>query len=139
MGRFDNAREDRVDTGELGFRGRFDTGSVGHDWVVAYSYFQLEKGNAYIAEFGDGRFDTNLYNPRYIDLPAFLGGSGTGTFAGNDIDDPSLNGRTKFNSFALGDTLSLFNEQLLLTLDLRHQTIKIDEYAYNTRGRTGYD
>ena len=34
--RFDNAREDRVDTGELGLRGEFSTGSVGHEWVMSY-------------------------------------------------------------------------------------------------------
>lgn len=139
MGRFDNAREDRVNTGELGFKGSFDTWSVGHDWVVAYSYFQLEKDNAYIGEFSDaGRFDTNLYNPVYIEQPGFVG-SANGTFSGNNLDDPSLNGRTKFNSFAIGDTVSLFNEQLLLTIGLRHQTIKIDEYAYDTSVRTGYE
>jgi iron complex outermembrane receptor protein len=137
MGRFDNTREDRVDTGEFGFSGNFNTGSVGHDWVVAYSYFQLEKKNAYIGEFGDGEFATNLYNPRYIEQPAFI--FGNGTFSGNDLDSPSLNGRTKFNSFAIGDTLSFFNEQILLTLGARHQSIKVEDYAYNTSERTFYE
>lgn len=137
MGRFDNTREDRVDTGEFGFSGNFNTGSVGHDWVIAYSYFQLEKKNAYIGEFGDGEFATNLYNPRYIEQPAFI--FGNGTFSGNDLASPSLNGRTKFNSFAIGDTLSFFNEQILLTLGARHQAIKVEDYAYNTSERTFYE
>ncbi|AFI84563.1 TonB-dependent siderophore receptor [Methylophaga nitratireducenticrescens] len=137
MGRFDNTREDRVDTGEFGFSGNFNTGSIGHDWVVAYSYFQLEKKNAYIGEFGDGEFATNLYNPQYIDQPAFL--FGNGTFSGNELDSPSLNARTKFNSFAIGDTLSFFNDQILLTLGARHQSIKVEDYAYNTSERTFYE
>ena len=136
MGRFDNTREDRVDTGELGFRGNFNTGSIGHDWVIAYSYFQLEKKNAYIGEFGAGRFTSNIYNPTYIEQPGFVG---NGTFPGNDLDSPSLNGRTKFNSFAIGDTLSFINEQILLTLGARHQAIKVEDYAYNTGIRTFYE
>lgn len=139
MGRFDNTREDRVDTGELGFRGNFNTGTIGHDWVVAYSYFQLEKKNAYIGEYGAGRFASNIYNPAYIDRPAFLGGSGNRTFSGNDLDSPALNARTKFNSFAIGDTLSFLNEQILLTLGARHQSIKVEDYAYNTSERTFYE
>ena len=32
--RFDNTREDSVNTGELGVRGKLQTGSVGHEWVA---------------------------------------------------------------------------------------------------------
>lgn len=140
MGRFDNTREERVDTGEIGFRGTFNTGSIGHDWVVAYSYFQSEKKNAYIGEFGAGRFSTNLYNPSDVAKPDFLGpGAGTGTFAGNDLDSPALNGRTKFNSFAIGDTLSFMDDQFLLTLGARHQAIKVDDYPYGGVARSSYE
>ncbi len=137
MGRFDNTREDRVDTGEVGLRGHFDTGSVGHQWVLAYSYFQLETKNAYYGEYGAGRFDTNIYNSIFISQPTFLPPSlATGTYAGNDLSSPSLNVRTKFNSFAIGDTLSFIDDRLQVTLGARHQAIKVDNYAYNIGGRT---
>ena len=35
--RFDNTREDSVNTGELGVRGKLQTGSVGHEWVATAS------------------------------------------------------------------------------------------------------
>lgn len=131
--RFDNAREDRVDTGELGLRGQFDTGSIGHDWVVAYSYFQLEKENGYVFDFFD-QFATNLYTPTSYSRPAFDGDE----FVGNSLASPRLNGITKLNSFAVGDTLSLFDDSLLVTLGARLQTLKIEEIAYNTFERSGF-
>ena len=144
MGRFDNTREDRVDTGEIGFRGNFDTGSVGHEWVVSYSYFQLETKNAFIGEFGERRLDSNLYNPVYYGRPGFGSGSATGTFFGNDLNSPMLTGRTKLNSFAIGDTLAFMDERILLTLGARHQAIKVDNYSsdseFETAGvRTSYE
>ncbi|MBN45125.1 MAG: TonB-dependent siderophore receptor [Methylophaga sp.] len=144
MGRFDNTREDRVDTGEIGFRGNFDTGAVGHEWVVSYSYFQLETKNAFLGEFGERRLDSNLYNPVYYNRPGFGSGAATGTFFGNDLDSPGLTGRTKLNSFAIGDTLSFMDERLLLTLGARHQSIRVDNYSsdseFETAGvRTSYE
>lgn len=136
MGRFDNTREDRVDTGEIGFKGSFDTGSVGHDWVVAYSYFQLETKNAFKGEFGALRLDSNLYNPVYYSKPAFGAGFATGTFFGNDLDSPKLNTRTKLNSFAIGDTLSFMDDSFLLTLGARHQAIKVDNFSTNSEFST---
>ena len=132
--RFDNTREDRVDTGELGLRGHFDTGVVGHDWVVAYSYFQLETKNAYAMDFFNTT-NTNLYAPVYISKPVISGSA----FIGNNLASPALNTRTKFNSFAIGDTLSFMDERLQLTLGARHQAIKVDNYAYNTGIRTSYE
>ena len=132
--RFDNTREDRVDTGELGLRGHLDTGVVGHDWVVAYSYFQLETKNAYAMDFFNTT-NTNLYAPVYMNKPVISGSA----FIGNNLASPALNTRTKFNSFAIGDTLSFMDERLQLTLGARHQAIKVDNYAYNTGIRTSYE
>jgi len=125
--RFDNAREDRVDTGELGLRGEFNTGSIGHDWVVSYSYFKQETKNGYVFDFLD-QFSTNLYRPSSYSQPAFNGNE----FVGNSLSRPRLNSVTKLNSFALGDTLSMFDESFLLTLGARLQTLKVENIAYNT-------
>lgn len=139
FGRFDNTREDRVDTGELGLKGNFKTGSVGHDWVMAYSYFQLETKNAYIGEFGALRLDSNLYNPVYYSQPGFGTPGTNGTFAGNDLSSPALNTRTKLNSFAVGDTLAFADDRFLLTLGARHQSIKVEDYPYNNGPRSTYE
>ena len=41
--RFDNTREDSVNTGELGLRAKVRTGPVGHELVVSASFFDLKK------------------------------------------------------------------------------------------------
>ncbi|MCX4191425.1 TonB-dependent receptor [Methylophaga sp. OBS1] len=127
VSRFDNKRIDRVQTGELGLKGNFRTGSVGHEWVTAYSYFVSETKNA----FGFvGGLTSNLYNPTYYEQPALA-----------DVYDPRLGNRVRLNSFALGDTLSFMQDKFLLTLGARYQTLKSEDYDYqNQTGRTAqYD
>ncbi|KQO25904.1 TonB-dependent receptor [Acidovorax sp. Leaf76] len=129
--RFDNTRKDSVNTGELGLRGKLQTGSVGHEWVVVASHFSADKKNAYAMDFANTQ-STNLYNPVYSPLPGFSAGA----FRGGDLADPRLTGSTRLTSFAIGDTLSLLDKRLLLTGGLRHQTIEIANYAYGTAAET---
>jgi len=122
--RFDNARKDQVDTGELGLRGKLRTGAVGHEWVASLSAFHLKKDNAYGLSSGF-TLASNLYNPvRYPVTPL--------TFLGNDLADPAYNGGTKLRSFALGDTLSFLDNRALLTIGARHQKIEVESVAYRT-------
>lgn len=125
--RFDNTRSDRVDTGELGLKGKARTGTIGHDWVVAASWFRGERDNAFAFDFTN-RLATGLYNPTFYPQPAFSGR----TFFGGDLSAPILTGRTELTSFAVGDTLSLAQDRLLLTLGLRHQRFDIENFAFGT-------
>ncbi len=125
--RFDNTRKDKVDTGEVGVRGKLQTGSVGHEWVVAGDFFELKKDNAYVMDFFN-TFDTNLYHPTSYGQPAI---SST-AFTGNQLSDPALNGIIRLTSVAVGDTLSLFDKSVLLTLGARYQHFDITNYAYDT-------
>jgi iron complex outermembrane recepter protein len=127
VARFDNTREDRVDTGELGLRGKLRTGPVGHEWVVAASAFELEKKNAFAFDFFN-TLVTNLYRPLYYAQPAI----GPTAFTGNDLDAPALTGRTRLVSVALGDTLSLLDDRVLVTLGLRRQKLEIEDFAFDT-------
>ena len=139
--RFDNAREDDVDTGEIGLRGKFRTGSVGHEVVAALSAFQLKKNNAYGLGLGT-TLATSLNRPTSYPQPAL-------TFLGNALANPAYNGGTKLQSFALGDTLSFLDERALLTLGMRHQKMDIESLTYRTVNngtvtgpggvKTGYD
>ena len=133
--RFDNAREERVQTGEIGVRGKLRTGPVGHEWVASWSTFGQERRNAYATSPSSGinLLQTNLYNPVDRSRPAL-------TSFGNTLSDPALNYRVRFNSLALGDTLSMLDDKLLLTLGVRHQELYNVGYAYNTgvRGKA-YD
>jgi iron complex outermembrane receptor protein len=124
MSRFDNTREDKVKTAEIGIRGKLRTGSVGHEWVIGYSYFDLEKKNAYALGLGPGgTLATNIYNPRAYRQTAL-------TFLGNDLASPALNGTTTLNSLAIGDTLSFMDDRLRLTLGARRQTIETSDIGF---------
>ncbi len=133
--RFDNTRKDRVDTGELGLRGKLRTGSVGHEWVLAASQFEAEKDNAFAFDFAN-QLATNLFTPRQYALPAFSAGAGYG----GSLASPNLTGRTRMTSFAIGDTLSLLEDRLLVTLGARQQQLKVETFAYGTAApQAGYD
>lgn len=125
--RFDNTREDAVNTAETGLRGKLDTLGVGHEWVFSANYFELKKKAAYAWDYFN-HFNTNLYNPTAYAQPSFSGGA----FVGNTMNDPALTGKTRLSSFAFGDTLSLFDNHLLFTMGGRQQKIDEKSYAYNT-------
>ena len=129
--RFDNTRKDSVNTGELGLRGKLQTGSVGHEWVAVASHFSSDKKNAYAMDFANTQA-TNLYHPVGSALPAWSAGA----FRGGDLADPRRTGSTRLTSFALGDTVALLDKRLLLTAGLRHQTLEIANYAYGTAVQT---
>ncbi len=125
--RFDNGRKDSVDTGEAGLRGKLRTGSIGHEWVISASVFSLDTKNGYAMDFLNTQ-PTHLYNPAVTTLPAFSGS----VFVGNSVDDPRLNTRVRNRSVAIGDTLSLLDDTLLVTLGLRHQTLKVESISATT-------
>jgi iron complex outermembrane recepter protein len=125
--RFDNTRKDQVDTGEVGLRGKLRTGPVGHEWVASFTYFALEKRNAYAFDFFN-TLSTNLYSPLAYGQPAFSASA----FTGNALDAPALTGRTRLGSIAVGDTLSFIDDRLLVTLGARHQKFRIEDFAYTT-------
>lgn len=124
--RFDNTREDTVDTGELGLRFKARTGAVSHQIVLAAAAFQQSTKNAFVFDFANQQA-TNLYNPTPSPRPDFSANA----FAGNDLENPALTTRTTLRSIALGDTLGFMDERLLLTLGLRHQQLKSESFAYN--------
>lgn len=124
--RFDNVRKDEVDTGELGLRGLYNTGNVGHEWVISASFFELDSKNAY----GTGAtFATDLYNPFDVEQPPI-------GFESNAGLEPRLTNSVQLQSYAIGDTLSFIDEKLLLTLGIRRQTIEVKTYDFITGSKT---
>lgn len=130
--RFDNTRKDKVDTGEVGLRGKLRTGSVGHEWVVAANWFRLDLRNAFGFDFANS-LATNLYRPSFYPQPAFS----ASTFFGGKLDAPGRTGLARLASYAIGDTLSLADDRLLVTLGLRHQKMDIENFAFGTSARQG--
>jgi iron complex outermembrane recepter protein len=127
VARFDNTRKDKVGTGELGLRGKLRTGPVGHEWVVSLTHFALEKKNAFAFDFSN-TLSTNLYSPISHGQPAFSASA----FTGNALDAPAPTGRTRLSSMAVGDTLSLLDGTLLVTLGARRQRFDFEDFAYDT-------
>lgn len=129
--RFDNARKDKIDTGEIGLRGKFNTGAVEHEWVAAANRFQSSRKNAYIMDWGN-QYTTNLYNPSRYPQPA----AADPLYSGNDMGNPAVTGKTRLTSFALGDTFSLWDKRLQFMLGARWQQVHNKAYAYNTGAQT---
>jgi len=125
--RFDNTREDSVNTGEAGVRGKLRTGPVGHEWVVSASYYSLKNEGAYAMDFFNS-FATNIYRPVSYGRPDISAAA----FRGNALDSPSLRSRTWLASLAVGDTLSFFDDRVLLMLGARHQRLRTQDFAWNT-------
>ncbi|WP_201594242.1 TonB-dependent receptor [Psychrobacter vallis] len=133
--RFDNIREDKVQSAELGLRGQWQTGVVDHDWVIAADLYDQEEKGAYAFDFNN-QLATNLYDPTDYRDNSW---SNTATFAG-DSDNPTLTNKKQLQSFALADTFSLFDDKLKTTLGVRHQNIETASYDPNTQAQTAnYD
>lgn len=129
--RFDNIREDKVQSAKIGLRGKLQTGKIGHDWVLAADIYDQEEKGAYA--FYSAR-PTNLYNPtKYRDN---TGSNKAGS--GGNLDNPKLTNEKQLQSFALADTISLFDDKLKTTLGVRHQNIKTTSYDANTQAETAH-
>jgi len=127
--RFDNARKQQIRTGELGIRGKVNTGAVKHTLVASWSGHWNEAKNAYaISDFSG--FPTNIYNPVNAAMPPT-------TFFGGDMNDPRITQKTILSSYALADTMAFLNERLLLTVGVRRQQIKDIGYDYGTAVQSG--
>lgn len=122
LSRFDNVREDKVETGELGVRGTLVTGPVKHTLSGTVSGFRAESKNAYAFSLGQ---PNKLYGPVEVAAPAFFPWP-----AGGNMTDPRVTRKTVLASAAVADTLSFAGDKVLLTLGLRHQRIRDDNYDY---------
>lgn len=131
--RFDNVRDDSVTSFEVGAATEFTTGSVKHRAIVSVSDFSMDSRNAYA--FSDfAGFAGNLYTPVVVEPPepdALMAG---------DFNDPLVTEETRTSSIAFADVLAFNDEQILLTLGARYQTIELNSFDYNSGAPlSGYD
>jgi iron complex outermembrane receptor protein len=125
MTRFDNVREDRVRTGEIGARTELRTGAVKHGISATASAFHIASYNSYaLGDFAG--FATNIYRPVSVPAPS------NSFFTGGSLANPVLTQRSILSSAAIADTLSFLDDKVLLTLGLRHQRIRDSGYNYGT-------
>ena len=130
--RFDNVREDRILSADIGARAEFATGPVGHNLVVSASIIDTESKNAFALS---GSFASDLFNPTPLDVlpPA-------DAFTRGDLDDPLTTEEITNRSVAVADTVSLFDQRVLLTGGLRYQSIETRAFHPDTGDAlSGYD
>ena len=123
--RFDNYREDQVYSGDMGLRTEFDTGAIGHRFIVSAARFSLESRNAYAFSNFAG-FAGSLYEPFAVAPPV------PDFFVGGSMADPHVTQEINNASFAIADMISFRDETVLLTLGARYQNIQAETFDYNT-------
>lgn len=133
--RFDNTREDRILSADIGARAEFTTGSIGHNVVVSASIIDTESKNAFALSDFLNPFASDLFNPTPLaDLPP------ADFFTGGLLDDPLTTEEVTNRSVAIADTVSLFDKRVLLTGGLRYQVIETRAFDFNTGDDlSGYD
>lgn len=131
--RFDNTRRNIIHTSEIGLKGHFTTNKVEHDVVLSANRYQEKRKNAYVMDWKN-TFATNLYHPTFISSIAYSANA----LKGNDLSSPALQHRATLNSVAIGDTLSVLDKKLQVTLGARWQQIVSRDFAYNTGVEGGY-
>jgi iron complex outermembrane recepter protein len=106
-------------SGETGLNAHFDAGPVSNKVNLGFSILNQKKTVSY--SLSDS-LPTDLYN--YVAVPypqtVYDGGS------------PVVTARTKLHSLALSDTLGFIDDQVLLTVGVRKQTLQELGYAYGT-------
>ncbi|MFT3802604.1 MAG: TonB-dependent siderophore receptor [Burkholderiaceae bacterium] len=114
-----NTRPDnRARALELGLRGSFQTGAVKHTLSVSGTRQTAENRQEFVYAFGM----TNIYDPPPIaNRPAQAG-------------DPPKTSETTLTGLTLADTLSMLDERLLLTLGVRRQNIRSENFNANLGG-----
>jgi len=129
--RFDNAREDTINTAEVGIRDKLTIGSVKHELSATASIYQLDSRNAY-GYSNYNALSTNIYTPTSYALPAL-----TSTGGGN-LASPLTTSREELSSVAVADTASFLDDRLQVTLGVRDQNIKTTGYNYASGIQNAY-
>ncbi|HEX8593161.1 MAG TPA: TonB-dependent receptor [Pseudomonas sp.] len=114
-------RDEEVKTFTVGARSWFNTGPIGHTVNLSLNRFDMEfdnSGERYLTR------TSNLYNPVLQPYPGVPNRFDTSTHT-EDV----------FSSAALADTLSFFDERVLLTLGARLQRVEVDAYANGVLGQ----
>ncbi|HEY8578278.1 MAG TPA: TonB-dependent receptor, partial [Beijerinckiaceae bacterium] len=113
-------------SGNAGLRSRFDTGFVRHSVNFAMTGFTQEAGNAYVTSAYS--VPSNIYNPSPLPI----------------VTAPRLDPRrasdATLTSMGVVDTMSILDERVLLTVGVRKQDVKVEQFSTVTGAQTSsYD
>lgn len=101
-------------TAEVGIRSHFETGPIHHQVVLNATTYEAVRTS--VGSIQLGSISSNIYNPSFNAQP--------------NIPSPSRkkSSDTDFYGYAVADTLSILDDRLQLTLGLRQQEIKAENY-----------
>lgn len=109
--------KDSVDkkSGEIGLKGKFETGQIGHQ--LAFNITRYKENGTLAGNFyRNNLIENNFYNliwPSYDDVP---------------FTDPELlKTKSRLSSYGLADTLSFDDNKYQLTLGVRHQRVETEQ------------
>ncbi|CCW17324.1 Ferrichrome-iron receptor [Sphingobium indicum BiD32] len=110
-------------TGEIALRSVFRTGPIRHNFVAAATTLYI-KGLGPLPFAAIPTFTNNLYDPVYVPRPAAMF---TDAVAAQFHDMRHANDR-KLRGIAVADTISAFNDRVLLTLGVRRQNVRMTNF-----------
>jgi iron complex outermembrane receptor protein len=113
-------------SGEAGLRWKTRTSSIGHELIVTVNSVEQEIGGR---STNLAAVTNNLYRPTSIPAPN-LGGINT---------DMPRTSETRLNSLAIADVLSFDEGRAQLTLGLRHQSVKVNNFSLTGVQTSAYD
>lgn len=117
-------------TGELGLRGTFQTGTIGHEWVMNTTHFRSTTKFGFLRNMWTEPWVTNIYAPVW-------GPSVDTSFSQEPL---SKTGAVRMSSYGVADTLSFGEDRVQLTLGIRRQQVVSDSFDAASGARTSrYD
>jgi iron complex outermembrane recepter protein len=119
-------RTDNNEAAEAGIRVKLSS-RITHEFNLGTNIIWQTNRNAFDFLYGPGfaGFATNIYDTPLAAIPA-------SAFVGGDLDDPFPISRSRLWSAYASDTISAFDDQIMLTAGLRLQSIRVKTYsAYN--------
>ncbi|QDH17374.1 TonB-dependent receptor [Swingsia samuiensis] len=132
-GTYGNLYVPYVNTNEstrAGVRIRFNTFGVHHTINTSGSGLWATTATAYA--FGSGPIAGNLYSPVYTSTTP------SQNIVGGNLSNPQRTAFTRLWSIAFADTISAFNNRVLLTGGFRYQNIVSNNYSYATTLRLSH-
>lgn len=110
---------------QAGLRGSLRTGEVRHDINLNASVLKQDHGYT-VDYYGFTSFDTNIYSASAVSKPSLAGFSSS----------PPKTDTLSLPTIAIADTLSMADGRVALTLGVRHQQVKLDNYDTSTGARS---
>lgn len=121
------AFEVEKESAELGLKGRFQTGGIGHRWALNATHYKDTDKEYGRRSVPGADWTTNIYNPVWGPAAEF-------------IAPRFLHTETRLASYGLADTLSFAQDRVQLTLGVRRQEVLTDTFSVTTGARSArYD